>query len=195
MGLNGSGIGKRDNRMELSGGWSSLESHFEEDSSDEDLRRRLLEFKTEFETIQKENEQRIKGSVKEKELLNDLEELKLTKMELMEREKEVKVQKLALTIIRPLFRRSNKKVESDKENVDKEAEEVELTKDKLNNLGRLITSPKWISIAKTAQWNNDKIKRSIQSKKKDPNSKTNNHDDNVKEKCAKKWLVGRGSEK
>ncbi|CAH7670383.1 hypothetical protein PPACK8108_LOCUS5083 [Phakopsora pachyrhizi] len=46
-------------------------------NKDEDLRRRLLEFKTEFEqlneenrTIQEENEQRIKGSVKEKELLN-----------------------------------------------------------------------------------------------------------------------------
>ncbi|KAI8455533.1 hypothetical protein BY996DRAFT_6534465 [Phakopsora pachyrhizi] len=32
--LNGSGIGKRDNWMELySGGWSSLENHFEEESS------------------------------------------------------------------------------------------------------------------------------------------------------------------
>ncbi|KAI8443196.1 hypothetical protein BY996DRAFT_6494239 [Phakopsora pachyrhizi] len=31
--LNGSGIGKRDNWMELSGGWSSLENHLEEESS------------------------------------------------------------------------------------------------------------------------------------------------------------------
>ncbi|KAI8450061.1 hypothetical protein BY996DRAFT_8396642 [Phakopsora pachyrhizi] len=74
--LNGSGIGKRDNRMELSGGWSSLENHFEQESSSR------------------------------------------------------------------------------------------------------AEHPKWISIAKTAQWDNDKIKRSIQSKKKDPNSKTNHHDDN-----------------
>ncbi|KAI8455531.1 hypothetical protein BY996DRAFT_6534429 [Phakopsora pachyrhizi] len=66
--LKGSGIGKRDNQMELSGGWSSLENHFEEESSDEDLRRRLLEFKKEFERlnkenriIQKKNEQRFKG--------------------------------------------------------------------------------------------------------------------------------------
>ncbi|CAH7672484.1 hypothetical protein PPACK8108_LOCUS7296 [Phakopsora pachyrhizi] len=48
-------------------------------NKDEDLRRRLLEFKTEFERlnkenrkIQEENEQRIKGSVKEKELLNEI---------------------------------------------------------------------------------------------------------------------------
>ncbi|KAI8447354.1 hypothetical protein BY996DRAFT_6575571 [Phakopsora pachyrhizi] len=31
--LNGSGIGKRDNWMELSVGWSSLENHFKEESS------------------------------------------------------------------------------------------------------------------------------------------------------------------
>ncbi|KAI8454101.1 hypothetical protein BY996DRAFT_6414181 [Phakopsora pachyrhizi] len=121
-------------------------------------------------------------------------------MELMERKKEVEVQKSASTVIRLSFRRSNMKVESDKENVDKEVEELELTKDKLNkvqlnNLGRLITSQKWISIANTAQWNNEKIKWLIQSKKKDPKSMTNNHDDNVKEKCAKKWLFRRGSEK
>ncbi|KAI8458149.1 hypothetical protein BY996DRAFT_6471008 [Phakopsora pachyrhizi] len=41
-------------------------------NKDEDLRRRLLEFKTEFEKIQEDNEQRIKGSVKEKELLIEL---------------------------------------------------------------------------------------------------------------------------
>ncbi|KAI8452404.1 hypothetical protein BY996DRAFT_8515981 [Phakopsora pachyrhizi] len=53
-------------------------------NKDEDLRRRLLEFKTEFERlnkenrkIQEENEQRIKGSVKEKELLNETEEQKV----------------------------------------------------------------------------------------------------------------------